>query len=181
MSLGRIAIHRKGRVSRGDGRMQVQVTHDRETPDKHLEREPGPEGRSWEIKSRDAAIRSGPDLFYSLLVSTYVPGCSLLAGAGRPVVQTAGISTHKTYSMAAAAVLSKHGVGATGLTSRPTPFVFMSRQQISNARRERPQARFTSGVYSSVKEYSRHKMASGRYVHCRRADCSLGVLSVEPD
>jgi Cu(I)/Ag(I) efflux system membrane protein CusA/SilA len=74
-----------------------------ENAHKHLERDQGKKPH-WEI-IRDAAIEVGPTLFYSLLVITvsFVPVFTLQAQEGRlfkPLAFT------KTYSMAAAAVLS---------------------------------------------------------------------------
>jgi len=61
-----------------------------ENAHKHLERDQGQKPH-WEI-IRDAAIEVGPTLFYSLLGHyRIVPAGVHVAGAGRPVVQTAGI------------------------------------------------------------------------------------------
>jgi Cu(I)/Ag(I) efflux system membrane protein CusA/SilA len=95
MSLGGIAI--------AIGAMVDAVIIMIENAHKHLERDQGKKPH-WEI-IRDAAIEVGPTLFYSLLVITvsFVPVFTLQAQEGRlfkPLAFT------KTYSMAAAAVLS---------------------------------------------------------------------------
>ena len=95
MSLGGIAI--------AVGAMVDAVIIMIENAHKHLERDQGKKPH-WEI-IRDAAIEVGPTLFYSLLVITvsFLPVFTLQAQEGRlfkPLAFT------KTYSMAAAAVLS---------------------------------------------------------------------------
>jgi Cu(I)/Ag(I) efflux system membrane protein CusA/SilA len=95
MSLGGIAI--------AVGAMVDAVIIMIENAHKHLERDQGGKPH-WEI-IRDAAIEVGPTLFYSLLVITvsFLPVFTLQAQEGRlfkPLAFT------KTYSMAAAAVLS---------------------------------------------------------------------------
>ncbi len=95
MSLGGIAI--------AVGAMVDAVIIMIENAHKHLERDQGRKPH-WEI-IRDAAIEVGPTLFYSLLVITvsFLPVFTLQAQEGRlfkPLAFT------KTYSMAAAAVLS---------------------------------------------------------------------------
>jgi Cu(I)/Ag(I) efflux system membrane protein CusA/SilA len=95
MSLGGIAI--------AIGAMVDAVIIMIENAHKHLERDQGKKSH-WEI-IRDAAIEVGPALFYSLLVITvsFVPVFTLQAQEGRlfkPLAFT------KTYSMAAAALLS---------------------------------------------------------------------------
>jgi Cu(I)/Ag(I) efflux system membrane protein CusA/SilA len=95
MSLGGIAI--------AIGAMVDAVIIMIENAHKHIERDGGKKPR-WEI-IRDASIEVGPTLFYSLLVITisFVPVFSLQAQEGRlfkPLAFT------KTYSMAAAALLS---------------------------------------------------------------------------
>jgi Cu(I)/Ag(I) efflux system membrane protein CusA/SilA len=95
MSLGGIAI--------AIGAMVDAVIIMIENAHKHMERDQGKKPH-WEI-IRDAAIEVGPTLFYSLLVITvsFVPVFTLQAQEGRlfkPLAFT------KTYSMAAAAVLS---------------------------------------------------------------------------
>ncbi len=95
MSLGGIAI--------AIGAMVDAVIIMIENAHKHLERDQGKKPH-WEI-IRDAAIEVGPTLFYSLLVITvsFLPVFTLQAQEGRlfkPLAFT------KTYSMAAAAVLS---------------------------------------------------------------------------
>jgi Cu(I)/Ag(I) efflux system membrane protein CusA/SilA len=95
MSLGGIAI--------AVGAMVDAVIIMIENAHKHLERDQGQKPH-WEI-IRDAAIEVGPTLFYSLLVITvsFLPVFTLQAQEGRlfkPLAFT------KTYSMAAAAVLS---------------------------------------------------------------------------
>jgi Cu(I)/Ag(I) efflux system membrane protein CusA/SilA len=95
MSLGGIAI--------AIGAMVDAVIIMIENAHKHLERDQG-EKPHWEI-IRDAAVEVGPTLFYSLLVITvsFIPVFTLQAQEGRlfkPLAFT------KTYSMAAAAILS---------------------------------------------------------------------------
>jgi Cu(I)/Ag(I) efflux system membrane protein CusA/SilA len=95
MSLGGIAI--------AVGAMVDAVIIMIENAHKHLERDQGKKPH-WEI-IRDAAVEVGPTLFYSLLVITvsFIPVFTLQAQEGRlfkPLAFT------KTYSMAAAAVLS---------------------------------------------------------------------------
>jgi len=95
MSLGGIAI--------AIGAMVDAVIIMIENAHKHLERDQGKKPH-WEI-IRDAAVEVGPTLFYSLLVITvsFVPVFTLQEQSGRlfkPLAFT------KTYSMAAAAVLS---------------------------------------------------------------------------
>jgi len=95
MSLGGIAI--------AIGAMVDAVIIMIENAHKHLERDQGRKPH-WEI-IRDAAVEVGPTLFYSLLVITvsFLPVFTLQAQEGRmfkPLAFT------KTYSMAAAALLS---------------------------------------------------------------------------
>jgi Cu(I)/Ag(I) efflux system membrane protein CusA/SilA len=95
MSLGGIAI--------AVGAMVDAVIIMIENAHKHFERDQGKKPH-WEI-IRDAAVEVGPTLFYSLLVITvsFLPVFTLQAQEGRlfkPLAFT------KTYSMAAAAVLS---------------------------------------------------------------------------
>ncbi len=95
MSLGGIAI--------AIGAMVDAVIIMIENAHKHIEREQGRKPH-WEI-IRDAAVEVGPTLFYSLLVITvsFLPVFTLQAQEGRmfkPLAFT------KTYSMAAAALLS---------------------------------------------------------------------------
>src|SRR3989475_1861175 len=95
MSLGGIAI--------AIGAMVDAVIIMIENAHKHLERDQGKKPH-WNI-IRDAAIEVGPTLFYSLLVITvsFIPVFTLQAQEGRlfkPLALT------KTYSMAAAALLS---------------------------------------------------------------------------
>ena len=95
MSLGGIAI--------AVGAMVDAVIIMIENAHKHLERDQGKKPH-WEI-IRDAAVEVGPTLFYSLLVITvsFIPVFTLQAQEGRlfkPLAFT------KTYSMAAAALLS---------------------------------------------------------------------------
>ena len=95
MSLGGIAI--------AIGAMVDAVIIMIENAHKHLERDGGKKPH-WQI-IRDASIEVGPTLFYSLLVITisFIPVFSLQAQEGRlfkPLAFT------KTYSMAAAALLS---------------------------------------------------------------------------
>src|SRR5262249_5622378 len=95
MSLGGIAI--------AIGAMVDAVIIMIENAHKHMERDQGKKPH-WEI-IRDASVEVGPTLFYSLLVITvsFLPVFSLQAQEGRlfkPLAFT------KTYSMAAAALLS---------------------------------------------------------------------------
>jgi len=95
MSLGGIAI--------AIGAMVDAVIIMIENAHKHLERDQGKKPH-WDI-IRDAAVEVGPTLFYSLLVITvsFLPVFTLQAQEGRlfkPLAFT------KTYSMAAAAILS---------------------------------------------------------------------------
>jgi Cu(I)/Ag(I) efflux system membrane protein CusA/SilA len=95
MSLGGIAI--------AIGAMVDAVIIMIENAHKHMERDQGKKPH-WEI-IRDAAVEVGPTLFYSLLVITvsFIPVFTLQAQEGRlfkPLAFT------KTYSMAAAALLS---------------------------------------------------------------------------
>jgi len=95
MSLGGIAI--------AIGAMVDAVIIMIENAHKHMERDAGKKPH-WDI-IRDASIEVGPTLFYSLLVITvsFIPVFSLQAQEGRlfkPLAFT------KTYSMAAAALLS---------------------------------------------------------------------------
>src|SRR5262245_195857 len=95
MSLGGIAI--------AIGAMVDAVIIMIENAHKHLERDQGKKA-NWEI-IRDASVEVGPTLFYSLLVITvsFLPVFTLQAQEGRlfkPLAFT------KTYSMAAAALLS---------------------------------------------------------------------------
>ena len=95
MSLGGIAI--------AIGAMVDAVIIMIENAHKHIERDGGKKPH-WEI-IRDASIEVGPTLFYSLLVITvsFIPVFTLQAQEGRlfkPLAFT------KTYSMAAAALLS---------------------------------------------------------------------------
>ena len=95
MSLGGIAI--------AIGAMVDAVIIMIENAHKHLERDQGKKPH-WEI-IRDASVEVGPTLFYSLLVITvsFLPVFTLQAQEGRlfkPLAFT------KTYSMAAAAILS---------------------------------------------------------------------------
>ena len=95
MSLGGIAI--------AIGAMIDAVIIMIENAHKHIERDRGKKAH-WQI-IRDASIEVGPTLFYSLLVITvsFIPVFSLQAQEGRlfkPLAYT------KTYSMAAAALLS---------------------------------------------------------------------------
>ena len=95
MSLGGIAI--------AIGAMVDAVIIMIENAHKHLERDGGKKPH-WQI-IRDASVEVGPTLFYSLLVITvsFIPVFTLQAQEGRlfkPLAFT------KTYSMAAAALLS---------------------------------------------------------------------------
>jgi Cu(I)/Ag(I) efflux system membrane protein CusA/SilA len=95
MSLGGIAIAAGAMVDAAI--IMIENAH------KRLEREPG-RGSRWDI-IRDASVEVGPTLFYSLLVITvsFLPVFALQEEEGRlfkPLAFT------KTYSMAAAAILS---------------------------------------------------------------------------
>src|SRR5947208_8929642 len=95
MSLGGIAI--------AIGAMVDAVIIMIENAHKHMERDQGRKPH-WEI-IRDASVEVGPTLFYSLLVITvsFIPVFTLQAQEGR---QFKPLAFTKTYSMAAAALLS---------------------------------------------------------------------------
>ena len=127
MSLGGIAI--------AIGAMVDAVIIMIENAHKHLERDRGAKPH-WEI-IRDAAVEVGPTLFYSLLVITvsFIPVFTLQAQEGRlfkPLAFT------KTYSMAAAALLS--------VTLAPVLMGFFIRGKIP-AEEKNPLNRFLIWLY----------------------------------
>src|SRR4051812_6854592 len=127
MSLGGIAI--------AIGAMVDAVIIMIENAHKHLERDAGKK-EHWQI-IRDAAVEVGPTLFYSLLVITvsFVPVFTLQAQEGRmfkPLAFT------KTYSMAAAAVLS--------VTLAPVLMGFFIRGRIPSEEKN-PLNRFLVWIY----------------------------------
>ena len=130
MSLGGIAI--------AVGAMVDAVIIMIENAHKHLERDQGKKPH-WEI-IRDAAVEVGPTLFYSLLVITvsFIPVFTLQAQEGRlfkPLAFT------KTYSMAAAALLS--------ITLAPILMGFFIRGKIPKEERN-PINRFLIWLYHPV-------------------------------
>jgi Cu(I)/Ag(I) efflux system membrane protein CusA/SilA len=127
MSLGGIAI--------AIGAMVDAVIIMVENAHKHLERDAGRKPH-WDI-IRDAAVEVGPTLFYSLLVITvsFLPVFTLQAQEGRmfkPLAFT------KTYSMAAAALLS--------ITLAPVLMGFFIRGKIPHEDRN-PLNRFLIWIY----------------------------------
>ncbi|MHB8522391.1 MAG: efflux RND transporter permease subunit [Limisphaerales bacterium] len=133
MSLGGIAI--------AIGAMVDAVIIMIENAHKHLERDRGGKPH-WEI-IRDASIEVGPTLFYSLLVITvsFIPVFTLQAQEGRlfkPLAFT------KTYSMAAAALLS--------ITLAPILMGFFIRGKIP-AEEKNPVNRFLIWLYHPLIDF----------------------------
>ncbi len=133
MSLGGIAI--------AIGAMVDAVIIMIENAHKHLERDQGKKPH-WEI-IRDAAVEVGPTLFYSLLVITvsFLPVFTLQAQEGRlfkPLAFT------KTYSMAAAALLS--------ITLAPILMGFFIRGKIPKEEKN-PINRFLIWLYHPVIDF----------------------------
>jgi Cu(I)/Ag(I) efflux system membrane protein CusA/SilA len=133
MSLGGIAI--------AIGAMVDAVIIMIENAHKHMERDQGKKPH-WEI-IRDASIEVGPTLFYSLLVITvsFIPVFTLQAQEGRlfkPLAFT------KTYSMAAAALLS--------ITLAPILMGFFIRGKIP-AEEKNPINRFLIWLYHPVIDF----------------------------
>src|SRR5664279_805272 len=133
MSLGGIAI--------AIGAMVDAVIIMIENAHKHLERDQGKKPH-WQI-IRDAAVEVGPTLFYSLLVITvsFVPVFTLQAQEGRlfkPLAFT------KTYSMAAAALLS--------ITLAPILMGFFIRGKIPKEEKN-PLNRFLIWIYNPVIDF----------------------------
>jgi len=133
MSLGGIAI--------AIGAMVDAVIIMIENAHKHLERDQGKKPH-WEV-IRDASIEVGPTLFYSLLVITvsFMPVFTLQAQEGRlfkPLAFT------KTYSMAAAALLS--------ITLAPILMGFFIRGKIP-AEEKNPINRFLIWLYHPVIDF----------------------------
>jgi Cu(I)/Ag(I) efflux system membrane protein CusA/SilA len=133
MSLGGIAI--------AIGAMVDAVIIMIENAHKHLERDAGKRPH-WEI-IRDAAVEVGPTLFYSLLVITvsFLPVFTLQAQEGRlfkPLAFT------KTYSMAAAALLS--------ITLAPVLMGFFIRGKIPREEKN-PINRFLFWLYHPVIDF----------------------------
>jgi multidrug efflux pump subunit AcrB len=141
MSLGGIAIAIGAMIDAAI--IMIENTH------KHIEREGGSKTH-WQI-IRNASIEVGPTLFYSLLVITvsFLPVFALQAQEGRlfkPLAYT------KTYSMAAAALLS--------ITLAPVLMGYLLYSHLSSGNR------------------FRDSMALGRDSYCR-ASRRVGFLSVE--
>lgn len=133
MSLGGIAI--------AIGAMVDAVIIMIENAHKHIERDGGRKPH-WSI-IRDASIEVGPTLFYSLLVITvsFVPVFALQAQEGRlfkPLAFT------KTYSMAAAALLS--------VTLAPVLMGYLIRGRI-RAEEQNPINRFLTWLYHPVIDF----------------------------
>src|SRR2546422_567645 len=133
MSLGGIAI--------AIGAMVDAVIIMIENAHKHMERDQGKKPH-WNI-IRDAAIEVGPTLFYSLLVITvsFIPVFTLQAQEGRlfkPLAFT------KTYSMAAAALLS--------ITLAPVLIGYFIRGRIP-AEEKNPINRFLLWIYHPVIDF----------------------------
>ena len=133
MSLGGIAI--------AIGAMVDAVIIMIENAHKHMERDQGKKPH-WDI-IRDASIEVGPTLFYSLLVITvsFIPVFTLQAQEGRlfkPLAFT------KTYSMAAAALLS--------ITLAPVLMGFFIRGKIP-AEEKNPINRFLVWLYHPVIDF----------------------------
>ena len=133
MSLGGIAI--------AIGAMVDAVIIMIENAHKHMERDQGRKPH-WEI-IRDAAVEVGPTLFYSLLVITvsFLPVFTLQAQEGRmfkPLAFT------KTYSMAAAALLS--------ITLAPVLMGFFIRGRIPREENN-PINRFLIWIYHPVIDF----------------------------
>jgi Cu(I)/Ag(I) efflux system membrane protein CusA/SilA len=133
MSLGGIAI--------AIGAMVDAVIIMIENAHKHMEHDQGKKPH-WDI-IRDAAVEVGPTLFYSLLVITvsFLPVFSLQAQEGRmfkPLAYT------KTYSMAAAAILS--------ITLAPILMGFFIRGKIP-AEEKNPINRFLVWLYHPVIDF----------------------------
>jgi Cu(I)/Ag(I) efflux system membrane protein CusA/SilA len=133
MSLGGIAI--------AIGAMVDAVIIMIENAHKHLEREQGKKPH-WEI-IRDAAVEVGPTLFYSLLVITvsFLPVFTLQEQEGRlfkPLAFT------KTYSMAAAALLS--------ITLAPVLMGWFIRGRIPSEEKN-PLNRFLIWIYHPVLDF----------------------------
>ena len=149
MSLGGIAI--------AIGAMVDAVIIMIENAHKHLEHDAGKKPH-WQI-IRDAAVEVGPTLFYSLLVITvsFIPVFTLQAQEGRmfkPLAFT------KTYSMAAAALLS--------ITLAPVLMGFFIRGKIPKEEKN-PINRFLIWLYHPVIDF---------VIKWRKAVIMLAVLSV---
>ena len=130
MSLGGIAIAASAMVDAAI--IMIEDAH------QHLERDGGRKPH-WEI-IRDAAVEVGPTLFYSLLVITvsFLPVFALQAQEGRmfrPLAFT------KTYSMAAAALLS--------VTLAPVPMGLFIRGKV-RPEDANPVNRFTIWIYRPI-------------------------------
>jgi Cu(I)/Ag(I) efflux system membrane protein CusA/SilA len=133
MSLGGIAIAIGAMVDAAI--IMIENAH------KHIERE-GDRKPRWQL-IRDASIEVGPTLFYSLLVITvsFVPVFALQAQEGRlfkPLAYT------KTYSMAAAALLS--------ITLAPVLMGYLIRGRI-RPEEENPINRFFIRIYHPVIDF----------------------------
>lgn len=133
MSLGGIAIAIGAMVDAAI--IMIENAH------KHIEREGGRKAH-WQL-IRDASIEVGPTLFYSLLVITvsFLPVFALQAQEGRlfkPLAYT------KTYSMAAAALLS--------ITLAPVLMGYLIRGRIKREE-ENPINRFFIRIYHPVIDF----------------------------
>jgi Cu(I)/Ag(I) efflux system membrane protein CusA/SilA len=133
MSLGGIAIAIGAMIDAAI--IMIENAH------KHLERDQGKKPH-WQI-IRDSAVEVGPTLFYSLLLITvsFIPVFALQEQSGRlfkPLAYT------KTYSMAAAAILS--------VTLVPVLMVWFIRGKIK-AEHENPINRFLIRVYHPVVDF----------------------------
>jgi Cu(I)/Ag(I) efflux system membrane protein CusA/SilA len=133
MSLGGIAIAIGAMVDAAI--IMIENAH------KHIEREGGRKPH-WEL-IRDAAIEVGPTLFYSLLVITvsFLPVFALQAQEGR-MFKT--LAYTKTYSMAAAALLS--------LTLAPVLMGYLIRGRV-RPEEENPINRFFIRIYHPVIDF----------------------------
>jgi Cu(I)/Ag(I) efflux system membrane protein CusA/SilA len=128
MSLGGIAIAIGAMIDAAI--IMIENAH------KHIEREGGGHKTHWQL-IRDASVEVGPTLFYSLLVITvsFLPVFALQAQEGRlfkPLAYT------KTYSMAAAALLS--------ITLAPVLMGYLVRGRI-RPEEENPINRFFIRIY----------------------------------
>jgi Cu(I)/Ag(I) efflux system membrane protein CusA/SilA len=136
MSLGGIAIAIGAMVDAAI--IMIENAH------KHIEREGGKKSH-WQL-IRDASVEVGPTLFYSLLVITvsFLPVFALQAQEGRlfkPLAYT------KTYSMAAAALLS--------ITLAPVLMGYLIRGKIK-PEEENPINRFFIRIYHPVIDFVIH-------------------------
>ena len=134
MSLGGIAIAIGAMIDAAI--IMIENAH------KHIEREGGGHKTHWQL-IRDASVEVGPTLFYSLLVITvsFLPVFALQAQEGRlfkPLAYT------KTYSMAAAALLS--------ITLAPVLMGYLIRGRI-RPEEKNPINRFFIRIYHPVIDF----------------------------